>query len=284
MIFATYWFVLFVVVFFPLYWFARPAWVRMSLLLVFCAAFQAHFAGAAGMAPILVLATLTYLAGLIRTKWTLRIGMIVPVAALVLYKYAHFFALKVVGAINAGAGNHLEEWARHWLPVAPARAIIFFTFDFVNYLYDVSKGSPSIRNPAKFAAFGFFFPSLFAGPIKRYQPFQVSLKDGLSGVALDQVKLGLMRVAVGYAKKSVIADNISAMIDFYQPQFAQLSYLGRWEVFLGIGVRIWADFSGYSDIAIGFAQMMGIRIPENFNWPYLATNLQGFWQIGRASC
>jgi alginate O-acetyltransferase complex protein AlgI len=277
MIFATYWYVLFVAVFFPLYWAARVAWARLALLLIFCGAFQAHFAGAAGMAPILVLAALTYCAGVIRRKWALAIGMAAPIGALLLYKYSHFFALGVVGSVRPAWGAALNGIATRLLPAAPPLAISFFTFEFVHYLYDVSKGSPSMRNPAKFAAFGFFFPSLVAGPIKRYQPFEVSLRGGLSHVPVDEVKAGLVRVAVGYFKKSVIADNLSSAIDFYQPDFAKLTLLGRWELFVAIAVRILADFSGYSDIAIGFAQMMGIRIPENFNWPYLATNLREFW-------
>src|SRR4051794_38376322 len=100
MIFTTYWFCAFALIFFPLYWVARPAWFRLVLLLAACFVFQLHFAGVAGVAAIWVLAVLTYLAGWGRKKWTLYGAMTAVVLALITYKYAHFIALDLVGAIN----------------------------------------------------------------------------------------------------------------------------------------------------------------------------------------
>jgi len=91
------------------------------------------------------------------------------------------------------------------------------------------------------------------------------------------VKVGLIRIAVGITKKVVIADNLTAAIGFWQSRFADLPLTGRWLLLGALGLRILMDFSGYSDIAIGLGQLMGIRLPENFNWPYVARNLQEFW-------
>ncbi len=89
---------------------------------------------------------------------------------------------------------------------------------------------------------------------------------------------GLGRVAVGYTKKVLIADNLASWSQSNVLHFHDLDVARRWMVFAAIGFRLLLDFSGYSDIAIGLARMLGIRLPENFRWPYLATNLQEFWQ------
>src|ERR1700677_671953 len=169
MIFTTYWFALFAVIYFPLFWAARMRWLRLGLLLTACFTFHAHFAGAAGMLPIIVLATTTYCAGLLRIRAVLVAAMILPVLALAFYKYTHFLALGVVALANPAWGQHADHLAGSLLPITPPLAVSFFVFEFVHYLYDVGKGAPSIRNPAHFCAFTFFFPSLVAGPIKRYQ-------------------------------------------------------------------------------------------------------------------
>ncbi len=89
--------------------------------------------------------------------------------------------------------------------------------------------------------------------------------------------MGVVQVAFGYLKK-VVADNLTFYLDAYQDKFADLHLDQRWVLFSAIAFRILFDFSGYSDIAIGLARMMGIRLPPNFNWPYLATSIQTFWQ------
>ncbi len=277
MIFTTYWYAVFALIFFPLYWVARPAPLRFGLLLAACFIFHGHFAGAAGVIPIVVLAVITYLAGLTRQRAILIAAMTLSVLALIFYKYTHWLTIDLIGSLNADWGKKLAEGARGLQPSTPPLAVSFFTFEFVHYLYDVLHGQPTIGSPVKFAAFTFFFPSLVAGPIKRYQPFLASLDAGLSRVALADVQAGLLRVGVGFVKKVVIADNLTGMIDFWQPQFAELPLGYRWLLCAGLGLRILLDFSGYSDLAIGFAQMAGIKLPENFNWPYAARNVQDFW-------
>jgi alginate O-acetyltransferase complex protein AlgI len=126
-------------------------------------------------------------------------------------------------------------------------------------------------------AFAIFFPSLVAGPIKRYEQFIPSLKDGLAKVNAQDAVTGIVQVAFGYLKK-VIADNLTLYLDAYQDTFADLPLNQRWILFTAIAFRILLDFSGYSDIAIGLARMIGVRLPPNFNWPYFATSIQNFWQ------
>jgi alginate O-acetyltransferase complex protein AlgI len=278
MIFTTYWFAVFALAFFPLYWLVREPHTRFGLLLVACFVFHAHFAGAAGVLPIVGLAIVTFLAALSRERWAIYTAMALSVLALVGYKYTHWLTLDLLAALHPRWGAELNAFAVAAQPATPPLAVSFFTFEFVHYLYDVRHGAPSIRNPAKFAAFTFFFPSLVAGPIKRYQPFLASLDAGLARVSADDVKVGLLRVATGFVKKVVIADNLTAAIQYWQPHFGELALPARWLLCAALGLRILFDFSGYSDLAIGFAQMAGIRLPENFNWPYAATSVSDFWQ------
>ena len=276
-IFTSYWYTLFAVVFFAAYWAAPWRLPRLGLLVAGSFWFYLHFAGAAGILPIVVLAATTYLGGLLPWRGARVVAMALPIASLVFYKYTHFLAEQVVGLVSADWAVRSDALAGHWLPAAAPLAVSFFVFEFVHYLYDVNQGSAPIRNPAKFAAFAFFFPSLVAGPIKRYQPFLGSLNEGLGRVSLEDVKVGLVRVAIGLFKKVALADNLAAAIRYWEPQYEHLSRHSRWEFLAVLALRILLDFSGYSDIAIGFARMMGIAIPENFNWPYLAGNVRDFW-------
>lgn len=279
-IFDTYWFLGFAGVVIPIFWvLRRPEW-RQPFLALACVVFHYHFAGPAGMFPIIVIGSVTYLLGLTRNRMACSVGMGLSIAALGLYKYTHFLSTEVLAQMNPRWGLPLEQSVSRVLSAAPPLAISFFAFEFIHYLYEVRRGAAPIRHPLRFLLFAIFFPSLVAGPIKRYGQFIPALEAGTTGVGVDDVSLGLRRVAMGLVKKMVVADNLSLAINFYSPgdKFASLTLAARWLVFVLIALRILFDFSGYSDIAIGLARMMGIKLPENFNWPYAATNLREFWQ------
>ena len=87
---------------------------------------------------------------------------------------------------------------------------------------------------------------------------------------------GLLQASLGCVKK-VCADNLTIWLDHSEDRFTSLSLADRWMLFAAVAFRILLDFSGYSDIAIGLARMMGVAIPANFNWPYLSTNIREFW-------
>jgi alginate O-acetyltransferase complex protein AlgI len=277
MIFATYWFFAFAALFLPVFWVVRSSSARMIWLLVGCVTFHAHYAGPAGVVPIIIIAIVTYFAGLSRHKTVCLSAIAACIGALCFYKYSIFLINGLLGQINPAAAKNASEWAKNMLPQAPPLGISFFAFEFIHYLYDVRKGTPPLRNPFQFMAFSIFFPSLVAGPIKRYEQFIPSLKDGLAKVNTRDVVIGVTQVAFGYLKK-VIADNLTLYLDTYQDKFAGFPLNQRWVLFSAIAFRILFDFSGYSDIAIGLARMLGIRLPPNFNWPYFATSIQTFWQ------
>jgi alginate O-acetyltransferase complex protein AlgI len=278
MIFTTYWFLAFAILVVAGYWVVpRAAW-RLWFLGLACVVFHAHFAGPAGMAPIIVLMIVTYLAGLSRDRRACLAVMALCVAALCFYKYALFLVDAAFGPWSPALADSLRAAAKGVMPGAPPLGVSFFAFEFVHYLFEVRGGGEPIRNPLKFVLFAIFFPSLVAGPIKRYTQFLPSLEQGCGRFRLDHMGEGVLRIATGFAKKVIIADNLTLYVDATQPHFASLSLAGRWLVLLAISGRILMDFSGYSDIAIGFARLLGVTLPENFNWPYLARNLQDFWQ------
>jgi alginate O-acetyltransferase complex protein AlgI len=273
MVYMTYWFLLFALASLPLYFLIpRPSWRRFYLLFV-SAIFHGHFAGPAGVLPILLVGAITYWVALKDNRRLLNGAIVLNVLALVFYKYAYFFSWEVLKALKLGIP---AESLKAYFPHAPPLAISFFTFEFVHYLYDVKKGSKPIRSPVDFALFAIFWPSIVAGPVKRYQSFLAELQVGLRAKWQENLIPAMLRITSGYAKK-ILADNLTLAISHYDPNYFTLPLGMRWALLVAIALRIYLDFSGYSDIALGFGRMMGIRLPENFNWPYLARNLSDFW-------
>jgi alginate O-acetyltransferase complex protein AlgI len=278
MLFTTYWFVLFTGIFFPVYWAVQWPVARRWWLLAGCTVFHYHFAGPAGMLPVIILGAVTYLAGLSRRRLFCGLAIALAVLALVFYKYTLFLSQGVVALFSPELAAQAMAQAGRWLPALPPLGISFFVFEFVHYLVEVYRGGEPIRRPADFALFSVFFPSLVAGPIKRYRQFIPSLHEGVARAGFADVAAGAQRIALGFFKKVVLADNLTLVINHYAWDFANLAPLEAWGLFAAIAARILFDFSGYSDIAIGLARMMGVALPENFHWPYVATNLQDFWQ------
>src|SRR5665213_2402866 len=231
MIFDTYWFVVFALIVVPVYWLLRKPALRLPFLAIACAVFHYHFAGPAGVLPIIFIGTVTYFCGLSRNRTSCAGGILLSVVALCFYKYTHFLTIDVLGLIHPSWGAAALAGAKRILPggvlalpgsgiketCVPPVGMSFFAFEFVHYLYDVRQGHDPIRNPMRFLLFAIFFPSLVAGPIKRYEQYQPSLQRGAEAVDVADVALGFRRIAMGFFKKVVIADNLAFAIAFYAP-------------------------------------------------------------------
>lgn len=278
MIFSTYWFQVFAVLVVAVYWLLPGRAPRLGFLGLACLVFHFHFAGPAGMAPIIVLMIVTYFAGRDGRPWACWTAIGLCVATLCVYKYLLFLIGALVHPLSDSLAEQFARSTTAVLPGMPPLGISFFTFEFVHYLAEVKKGGAPIRSPLKFLLFAIFFPSLVAGPIKRYPQFLATLGDGDSRFRLGFVSRGIARIGVGFFKKVVVADNLAVYAENNLSHFSSFGLVDRW-LFLGaISLRILMDFSGYSDIAIGTAQTLGIELPENFNWPYLAGSIRDFWQ------
>lgn len=157
--------------------------------------------------------------------------------------------------------------------------ISFFTFQGISYVVDVYRGKIAAeKSPFDVALYISFFPQLVAGPIVRAAEFLPQLK--VKPVLTDKmVALGLVLIAVGLFKKMIIANYLAvAYVDniFFDPE--SYNWIDLLFATYAYAVQIYCDFSGYSDIAIGVAALLGYRFNENFNQPYRAKSLQDFWR------
>ncbi|MEO8699176.1 MAG: MBOAT family O-acyltransferase [Kofleriaceae bacterium] len=187
---------------------------------------------------------------------------------LVVFKYADFFVQDVLGLTGVERLNL----------VLPA-GISFHTFQSLSYTIDVyRKELPATRSVVEFATFVLFFPQLVAGPIVRAQDLLPQLASP-PPLELRKATLGLYRIVVGLFKKIALADTLALAIA--DRVFDAPERYSSVEVMCGIyayALQIYLDFSAYSDIAIGSAQVLGFDIPENFRTPYRSANLQEFWR------
>ena len=194
---------------------------------------------------------------------------------LALFKYADFFLGSIEGTLQAlgmGADIPLLHLV---LPVG----ISFYTFQTLSYTIDIYRGKiEPIDSPLKFALFVSFFPQLVAGPIVRASEFLPQLRSDPEFKPRKQ-NYGLYLLVVGFLKKVVVADYIA--VNFVDRVFENPAMYSSLEVATGVygyAIQIYCDFSGYTDIAIGSALLLGFQLPENFNRPYLARNLRNFWR------
>ena len=163
----------------------------------------------------------------------------------------------------------------HWvLPLG----ISFYTFQSIGYLIDVKRGKyPPETNLLRYALFASFFPQMVQGPISRYDMLSKTLYDG-ADFDLDRLGRGLVRILWGAAKKLLVADRLApALALLFGEQAA--SYRGAW-VFLGMvlyALRLYADFTGGIDMALGVGELFGVTLPENFDRPYLSKNIEEYW-------
>lgn len=160
--------------------------------------------------------------------------------------------------------------------VLPA-GISFYTFKSLSYLIDVYRRvAPPEPHFGYFAAYVSFFPQLIAGPIERANQLLPQL-HAVAKTDNQQIERSLSRIAWGFFKKLVIADTVSLYVSF---TFGDIDAAGGTQLYLGLlffAVQLYADFSGYCDIAIGTAGLFGIHLSENFNQPYFATSISDYW-------
>jgi alginate O-acetyltransferase complex protein AlgI len=276
MIFNTWTFALFASVALALYWTVVPARAKRAYLVAAGCVFYAS-AVPAYLALVVALGAVTFAASRFllaeRGRGTRRAVFIAGACAIVgvlaFFKYGRFAAAN----LDALVGGHPLALPELVVPLA----ISFFTFEFLHVLADAYAGNVEALDPLDFAAFALFFPTLVAGPIKRYQSFVPQLR-ALAPPTRAAAGAALLRITSGIVKKSVIADSMDA---FTGPLSAPGFPYGRLDAIVAVlayAVKIYADFSAYSDIAIGVAALLGIRIAENFARPYGARNVAEFWR------
>ncbi len=205
-----------------------------------------------------------------RYQW-LTIGVTVNLLALAYFKYANFG----VASFNAGLralGMQEVEFAHVILPIG----LSFYIFHAISYLVDIyRKEAPPARNLVDFAAFIALFPHLVAGPVLRYHLLAEQFRSRVHSI--DRFARGSLIFMIGFCKKVLIADTVAPLADaafaLPMPTLAD-AWLGA----VAYTIQLFFDFSGYTDMAIGLALMIGFVFPENFNDPYTSRSITEFWK------
>ncbi|HUN60957.1 MAG TPA: MBOAT family O-acyltransferase [Candidatus Sulfotelmatobacter sp.] len=276
MIFNTWdYYLLFLIPAALLFRLARPA-VRPWIIVLSGCLFFVYFSftqlgGAIGAACLLIFLWESFISRFYKpASWFCFLGVVQTILFLVVFKYRNFLS----GLFWPVPAHNPFYWRNAFLPLG----ISFFTFEFLHYAWDRYRNKTETGSVGEYMAFILFFPTMVAGPIKRYQDFLPKLRAIPQDWALD-VQRGITRILAGLAKKFAIADLLTAYtnhLNVADIAHAHRAVLPLW--LLAYGMKIYTDFSAYSDIAIGSARLFGVKVPENFDWPYIYTNITDFWR------
>ncbi len=193
-------------------------------------------------------------------------SLVTVIGALIYYKYAGFF----LQIINSGLSVNIAG-----LPLG----ISFYTFNIISYLTDVYKNETKAdMNPFNVILYLLFFPFVLSGPLQRYKFMReqfVNRKYNLLDIAN-----GLRRFIIGLGKKVLIANNLAIISDYVFRDLPMDEYSAAicWLGAISYSLQLFFDFAGYSDMAIGLANIFGFKSAENFNYPYIASSITDFWR------
>ena len=203
----------------------------------------------------------------------MTMAIVASLGVLVYFKYANFFIAEASALLRILGADVRESYLKVILPVG----ISFFTFQALSYTIDLYKGKMHVeKNFINFTLFVSFFPQLVAGPIERATNLLDQFKKE-QHFSSDRLLEGSKLIIWGLFKKVVIADRLAAYVEQI---YASPELFGGSTLFLAtffFAFQIYCDFSGYSDIAIGSAHILGFRLMQNFNLPYLAKSVRDFW-------
>ncbi len=281
MIFSSWQFLFFFLPVFGAYW-AIPG-RRGRHLLLLAASYFFYMAWNPWLVSLLIFSTLLdYFIGMgldsgsakLGRKLLLGMSLAGNLGVLATFKYADFFILSLSELLESmGVRAHMST-----LSIILPVGISFYTFQTLSYTIDVYRRQiPASRSFIDFALFVSFFPQLVAGPIVKAREFLPQLET-IKRFDWNRIDSGVVLFLFGLTKKLLIADNLATLVD---PVFADPTRYGSrdlWLAMFAYGGQIYCDFSGYTDMAIAVARMMGFDFSPNFASPYLAVSLTDFWR------
>jgi len=284
--FQTQGFLLFFLVVAAAYWLLPRRWNTARVWLLVVASFHFYAAWNASLALLVTAtATLDYLfaRGMDATdrrgskRALMWCSILMNLGVLAYFKYRGFFLNELHDLLTALGGNP-DFKTLSPLNILIPFGISFYTFEAISYAVDVATGKiRAERRLSHFLLFILFFPHLVAGPIVRAGDF-LRQAHRVKRWNWVRVQVGVQFFLLGLFKKLAIADRMAVFSDpvFQNPEQYNTSAL--WLAVLAYALRIYADFSGYSDMAVGTAHLFGIRLTQNFNMPYLSANITEFWR------
>lgn len=281
MVFNSFKFIIFFLAVYALFWILPRKLRRIMLLLAsyfFYMCWKPEYA-------ILILAStmVDYFLGLLMQKYQVRknlkkillgLSLATNLGLLFAFKYWNFF-----GATFVDMGN-LIGWQVTWfeLNVLLPVGISFYTFQTLSYTIDLYRGKiKAEKNFINFALYVSFFPQLVAGPIERAKNLLPQIRENIN-TKFEEIVSGLRLVLFGFFKKMVIADNLAYFVNIAFDGSFDGSGLAYLIAVYAFAIQIYCDFSGYSDIAIGLARLMGFKFQKNFDRPYFSKSVSEFWR------
>lgn len=204
------------------------------------------------------------------SKICLLVGILGNVGVLFLYKYLTFS----INISNQLFNTHFQTKERTLMV-----GLSFFVFGLISYLIDVYRKTTNISfNIAKFATYVLMFPKIIMGPIIRYRDIEGDLDN--PQIKAEDIGTGAKRFMEGFFKKIIIADNLALLVSEINSieSVSQATVVTLWIGSIAYSLQLFFDFSGYSDMAIGIARMLGLHFKENFNYPYICKNFTDFWR------
>ena len=282
MVFNSIPFLLFFAVVFFVYWFLLKKNTKAQNVFLLVASYFFYGYADWRMLPLLMVSTTVfYFLGISigRSKtekfasWLTTTGVVLGVGLLFYFKYLNFF-ISSFSNLFESMGLH-TNW--HSFDIVMPLGVSFFTFRLISYVLDIHNDEiKPCRNVVEFATYISFFPCILSGPIDR--PRFINQLKQKREFNYDQAVDGMRQILWGLFKKIVVADNCSLFVDKVFSTYTDQS--GSTLLFASVfySFQLYADFSGYSDMAIGVGKLLGFNITRNFNYPFFALNMADFWR------
>lgn len=210
-------------------------------------------------------------------KWVVAGSFIFNLGILAVFKYADFILTNIYSLFHAMGFTFTEHTLDLLLPVG----ISFYTFQALSYTADVYRGDAQAeKNPVRYALFVSFFPQLVAGPIERTPNLltQIQKMEKQTLWNWDDICSGLFLMVWGFFQKLVIADRAAIVVNTVYNNYTEYGFIGITLATFFFAFQVYCDFDGYTNIARGAAQVLGIRLMRNFRQPYFATDIRDFWR------
>lgn len=206
----------------------------------------------------------------------LTLSVSINIGLLFYFKYSGFFIKNADLILTHLFHVRAMGWTKLVLPLG----ISFYTFETITYVVDVYRGvHKPLDNFWNYQLYIILFPKLIAGPIVRYNELADQITDRSQNETIDDKLMGFYRFIIGLSKKVLIANPLGALADsVFQSNYSELSTYAAWMGILSYTFQIYFDFSGYSDMSIGIARMIGFKFPENFENPYISQSITEFWR------
>lgn len=260
------------------YWLAVPLKWRPAYLLALSMVFAGIFSVPYLLYFLLNIVIAFFAAQAVRKKdektpWILRATLVWLIGNLCFFKYTN----KVLGALSAAVTQWFDGPSISLPTIALPLGISYVTFRLIHYVVECYRNKCPRGSFTQLGAYVLFFPTFLAGPVDRFPRVHPQMQEQPKEV-LPEINQGLLRMGIGIVRKFVVADTLARYV---LPVLNAPESHSRWILVLaiyGLAIRIYMDFAGYTDMALGVSRLFGYKIMENFNKPFLQKNIAMFWR------